>query len=124
MSVLQSDVAVNNSNQVITLVQQMAALGKQAAAIMAVNTSSPIANLWNVLNTTVLASDGTLGTADGTPNTAHPVDPRVYPAISRTVSPTGLTQALQVLADFNTFMAGTAVSANAARPAQVNAVAM
>lgn len=126
MAQLTSDVAVANANQVMTLVQLLKQLRQQLAELVTVNANNPLGNLWNTLNTTAVLSDGELGTADaaGTPNAAHPIDPRVYPALSRLVKSSDLTNALQVLVDLQTFLAGTATTANAARPAQINAVSM
>lgn len=122
---LQTDTAVKYANQVCSLVQQLQGVLANVEALAAINAANPLSsNFWNLLNTTALAADGSLGTADGTPNTAHDIDPRVYAALARAVSATQLTQALQVLVDFNAFCQGTAVAANASRPAQINAVAM
>jgi hypothetical protein len=121
-AVLPSDVAVSQVNSIQSLVAQLNGILANVRTIVAVNASNPMGNNWNALNTTALAGDGTLGTADGTPNTAHKIDSRVYTALNRAVSATDATNGLQCLVDFNAFMNGTAVSANAARPAQVNAL--
>lgn len=124
MAQLQSDLAVAYANQVMSLVQQLRGMRQTIAELVTVNTNNPLGNLWNVLKTTALATDGTLGAADTTVVAANPVDPRVYLSINRTVSQTALNNALQILVDLNTFCNGSALSANAARPAQIDAVAM
>ena len=124
MSFLQSDDAVTYVNQVCQLVGQIKAMRQTVAELITVNANNPIGNLWNVLKTTALNADGTLGTADGSVVAANPIDPRVYPALNRAVSQNALNNALQILVDFNTFCNGTQVAANAARPAQINAVSM
>lgn len=124
MAQLQSDLAVAYANQVMALVQQVRAIRQTVAEMVTINANNPLGNLWNVLKTTALAADGTLGTADGAVVAADPIDPRVYPAISRAVSQTALNNALQILVDLNTFCNGTALAANAARPAQIDAVSM
>lgn len=126
MATQQSDVAVTYANQVSNLVTQLRQIRKEVAEIVALNTAVPLGNLWNALNTAVLAADGAIGTADtpGTPVNAHYVDPRLYPAINRVMKNTDLTNALQVLVDFAAFCAGTSLATNGARPAQMDAVSM
>jgi len=104
--------------------QQILELKKRVAALVTENGVSPIGNRWATLTTTAVATDGGLGTVDGAPNAAHVIDPRVYPNITRTVSPNDLNNALQILVDFNTFNAGTQVNANASRPGQLFNVAL
>src|SRR5262252_5493135 len=115
---LQSDVTVNYANQVMSLVSQLRNLRAQIQDLLIVNTNNPLGTKWNALTTTLLNGDGSLGTVDGTPTSGHYVDSRVYPNLQRVVTNTNLTDALQILVDLNTFCAGTALSANAARPAQ------
>lgn len=124
MARLASDIAIDKANAVDAMVQQIFNLKNQVAAIVAENAVNPLGTRWATLTTTAVATDGAVGTVDGSPNAAHVIDPRVYASIARTVSPNDLAAALQVLVDFNTFCAGTQVNANAARPAQINAVAL
>ncbi len=125
MAQLQSDTAVIYANMVIGLVQQIRGMRSQVAEIVAINANTPLsANFWNVLKTTALAADGTLGTADGSVVAGDPIDTRVYPALLRAVKQGDLSNALGILVDFNTFCNGTQVNANASRPGQINNVAM
>lgn len=124
MATLTSDVAAQYANQVMGLVQQLRSLRVSVAELIVINANNPLGNLWTVLKTTALNADGTLGTADASVVSTDPIDPRVYAALSRAVKASDLTAALQILVDFNTFLQGTAVAANAARPAQMNAVSM
>lgn len=125
MSTLQSDIAVQYANQIANIVQQMRNIRVNVAEIQAINANTPLGNLWNALNTTALAGDGSLGTADATPVTTHPVDPRVYPALNRgQVSATQLASGLALVLAFDQLMAGTAVSSNGAAPATINALSM
>lgn len=117
-----ADVAVVEANALMSICQQIRNLQTQIQGLLAYNAASPLGTPWSALNTAATASDGQLGTADGSPNTSHIIDTRVYPLLNRAVSETQLVQALQIVVDFNAFCAGTAVGANAARPAQLNAV--
>jgi hypothetical protein len=125
MATQQSDIAIQYANQVQSLVAQLVALRQQIAGIVTVNAANPLAsNFWNVLNTTALAADGSLGTADGSPNTAHKIDSRLYPALNRSISATDLANGLQILVDLQTFFTGAQPEAVAGRPAQMDALGM
>lgn len=126
MPTLQSDIAVQYANQLIGLAQQLRSIRAAVSEIVTINATNPLGNLFTVLNTAALAADGSLGTADtpGTPVSGHPIDTRLYPGLSRAVKSGDLTNALQLVVDFNSFMAGTALSSNGARPANIDAVAM
>jgi hypothetical protein len=125
MATQQSDVAIAYANQVQSLVAQLVAIRAAATAIQTVNTANPLAaGFWNVLNTTALASDGQVGVSDSAPNTAHAIDPRLYPALNRLESATDLSNGLQILVDFLVFCGGTQPEANAARPQQLDKLGM
>ena len=123
---LPTDVGVNYANEVIALNGQLHAVLASVQHLVKLNSDTPLATtFWNNLNTTQTLPDGSLGTpSDPTPNPAHRIDPRVYPALARAVSANDLVSALQILVDFNSFCQGLALTANPARPQQLNAVAM
>jgi len=120
MAQLQSDTAVKYANQVVGLAAQLANIRDQVNALLALNSVQPLGNLWNALNTTAQAADGTLGTADGAPNTAHPIDTRVYAALGKAVSATALSNGLQLLTEFQTFSTGATTASDASRPAFID----
>lgn len=122
---LQSDIAVDYANQVMGCVQQLRNLLASITPITGLNATSPLGNLWTALQTTATLADGTLGTADAaqTPNSAHVIDTRIYTALGRDVKSGDLSNALAVLIDFQTFMAGGELVPNGARAGNVNNVA-
>lgn len=122
MARLTSDIAIDYANQIIALATQLRNIRALIAEIVTLNVTSPFGNLWATFATTNTNADGTLATADSTPNVAHPIDPRVYTGLTRAVKSGDLTNALQLIVDFQAFMAGTALVANGARPANINAV--
>lgn len=124
MAGLQVDNAVNYANQVMNIVQQLRNLRAACVEIVTINGTTPLGNLWTVLKTAALNTDGTLGTADGSVTSTNPIDTRVYTAMSRAVKSGDLTNALQCIVDFDSFMAGSSLSANGARPANINAVSI
>lgn len=127
MATLQADIAVNYANQVMSITQQLRNVLAAITPITGVNATKPLGTLWTALQTTAVLADGTLGAADAsqTPNAAHPIDPRIYTQLNRAVKSGDLTNALQVLVDFQAFMAGTLEepAGNGARAGNVNNVA-
>lgn len=121
MATTPADLTVSQANQVISLCTQLVQLRNQIAPLIAVNAVTPLQAKWQALKTTAMTSDGQLGTADsGAPVQTNPIDPRVYLVLNRAISSADLGAALQVLFDLNTFLLGTAVGTNLARPAQLN----
>jgi hypothetical protein len=68
--------------------------------------------------TTPVNADGTLGTADATPNVAHPIDPRVpaQAGLTRAVLAADLGSALTMLQAVSTLLAGSAVTQQGQSP--------
>lgn len=125
MGVVQNDININYANEVISLVQQIRNMKAAIAELLAINSQVPLGNLWATLKTTAINSDGTLGTADsGSPIAANPIDSRVYTNLSRAVKLSALNDGLGVLVDFNAFCAGTSLTTQAARPAQIDNLSM
>ena len=125
MATQQSDLAVSYANQIQSILQQLRAMRVSAQEIKTINTATPLGNWWNVLSTTALATDGSLGTADGSPNTAHPIDSRVYPALTRgQVSATQMASALGLVLNIVDLCAGTAIGANGAAPGTLDSLTM
>ncbi len=122
MARLASDIGVDYGNQIMSIAQQLRNIRAAVAEIVTINAANPLGNLWTTLGTTAVNADGTLGTADGSPNATHPIDPRAYPNLTRAVKSGDLTNGLQLIVDFQAFMAGTQVNANGARPANINAI--
>lgn len=124
MTIQQSDIAINYANQVMNLVQQIANVRTATATLIGINAVVPLGNFWNALNTTALNADGSLGTADNSPVNGHYIDSRIYTNINRTVKNTDLSNALQVLSEFNTFCSGADTSSDGARPAFIDNVSL
>lgn len=124
MATTHEDVAINEANIIMSLVGQIKGIRAAAAEMVTINAANPFGSAWNILNTTVLSSDGGLGTADtpGTPVNGHYIDPRLYPNIARLITNTDLANALQIIVDFQAFCAGTAVASTPGRPAAMDAV--
>lgn len=105
--------AIQNANNIVALAQQLLNLYIQITAV---------SNAWNddgslaiidVLATCAQNPDGSLGTADGTPVTTHPIDTRVAAnvALSRAVSASNISACLTQLNNVASFINGNAVAA-------------
>lgn len=112
MPTLQSQ-SIQNANTIIGLAQQLLVLyGQITAASNAWNDDGSLAVI-NALATCALNVDGSLGTADGTPVTTHPIDTRVpaNTALSRAVSASNIASCLTQLNNVASFINGNAVAA-------------
>jgi hypothetical protein len=119
--------AVNPQTQAIAVINQLENLAiqlmiiyQQMVVLDQAWTDNSMANIINALGTVVLNADGSTGAADGTPNTAHPIDPTKYPSLSRTLSATQVTQLKTILDNIVTYVNGSAVSATASARAILN----
>ncbi len=95
--------------------QRVVALGQQW-------TDESVANTLNALSTAALNADGTLGTADGTPNNTHPIDTRIYTALQHAVSANQIASVKTVEDAFVTLINGSAVSAQVGARGILNSV--
>lgn len=107
MPATQQSQAIANANTVLSLSQQLLTLYNAIiAANNAWNDDASLTVLQN-MGTVALNADGTLGTADGTPNNAHPLNIGTYTALSRAVSVNSLASALTQLNAVVAFVNGS-----------------
>lgn len=77
--------------------------------ILAQMTGQSTATQIAALQTCPLNTDGAVsGTPDVSPNTAHPLNPVAYPALTRTVTPAQITAAVSALGSIQSNLAGAA----------------
>ena len=65
--------AVNAATQLVGLAQQFQSIRAAAKAFVDQYNSEGWNNFWNAMATAAVNADGSLGAADGSPNTAHPI---------------------------------------------------
>lgn len=117
--------AVTQQNQVANVVNQLMALGGQMVTMQ--QQINNLAAQWNNLGVSVMLANfptapldslGGLGTADGSPNTAHPIDTRTPDGslINRSLSATQIGAILTCLEGVASAIGGTAVAAQAGLP--------
>jgi hypothetical protein len=105
----KQDNAVTFANWLLSLAQTAQNLRANLADAVKRYNSENYNTVWNAMATAVQNADGSLGTADGTPNVAHPLDTRVFANLSKAVSATQLVAMITFANDFASFLGNVAV---------------
>ena len=96
---------VANAQQLMNIYNSMVALDSQWS-------DDSVATYLAAMTTAPLNADGTQSTtADGSPNSAHPIMGSVYPLLARPLSSTQIAQLKTILDQVVTLVNGSAVSA-------------
>lgn len=121
----KKDAAVNAANALIGLMQQLKALRQSVNDFVTQYTQEAYGTTWDAFATAAQSADGSLGAADGSPNTANPIDTRVtnQSALSKAVTATQLVNAVATLQDLQTFLTGSGSLPASARNANVDNLA-
>lgn len=90
--------AVNAAIQLVGLAQQFQSIRAAAKAFVDQYNSEGWNNFWNAMATYVINADGSVGTADGSPNVAHPIS---VSGVNK--SATSLIAGVTLLQDFLNF---------------------
>lgn len=104
------------ANQAMQLIEQAADLKAQIDRFVTNWVQLDATAQLNAMPTCAVNTDGTLGMADTTPNTGHPIDTRVVTSLARAQSAFAIGSAENRLADLSSLMAGNAVGAQASWP--------
>lgn len=115
--------ALQTINQLMSIAGQLLGLCYQIQVIDAAWNDDAIATTIAALGTIALNADGSLGAADSSPVTTHPINPNTYPTILRLISSTQITQIKTVLDNLpNWIISGEAVASvgNASNRAILN----
>lgn len=111
MSATPQSQAVNGVNDLLFVMQQLQQVRATVDNYLRQWTANGYATLWNAMATTAQNADGSLGTADGSPNTAHVIDTRLAGAAAMQVpiSAVNLANAVTVLQALDAFFTNGAV---------------
>jgi hypothetical protein len=120
MSATQQSQAIQVANNFCANAAAILAAYQEIIALDAAWTDNGVANVLNALATAALNADGTLGTADGSPNNAHPIDTRLYPTLQHTMSSNAIASLKTVIDNIVTYVNGSAVSATPSARAILN----
>ena len=115
MANTEQQTAINFAQSVLQLTGQLQSVRNQVAAMVIQYADIAPTTIWSNLATFAWNADGSAGAADGTPNTAHPIS---VSALNR--SEAQLAAGVQLLADFQTFVAGGALTATSSRNATID----
>lgn len=105
---------IQASSQLMGLYQLMTQLDQQW-------TDDAVATTLANMGTVALNADGTPGTADASPNAAHPINLNTYPGLSRLISSNQIAQLKTILDGIVNYVGGQAVSTQAGARAILNA---
>jgi hypothetical protein len=102
---------IGNLNSIASLASQLIQFQAAYAALNSAITEQvggQAQALWSQLATCAQNADGTLGAADASPNTAHPINPNAASGagLSRAKSETAYSQAFTALGTINTAING------------------
>lgn len=121
MTAVPQQQALNTINNLISAAQTIIAVYNNQAALDQYWTDNGVANIMAAMGTVALNADGTVGAADGAPNETHPLSPTTYPSLTRTLTPTQVTQIKSILDAVVSLINGNAVSAQTGARAILNA---
>jgi hypothetical protein len=109
--------AVQVANGLIICAQQFMNLYQQMVALDAQWTDQGVATILAAMSTSAQNADGSIGTADGSPNVAHPITSTL---LSRAISSNQIGQMKTVLDGLVTYINGSAVTTQAGARAILN----
>lgn len=114
----QQDQAIAVANQMFSAANQCSTLASQLTALHTTWTNLSVANKLNAMPTAPLLTTGALGTPDGSPNTANPIDTRVsgLSGISKAMSANNVASLDTYLQGIISAIGGGAISANGSAP--------
>src|SRR5579859_8118295 len=103
--------AVNGANALGALVQSLLSVRSQVNEFVSKYNDENWSAVWNALPTAPANADGSLGTADGTPNNAHPIDTRIISGLTFPVAANDLMNAVAAIEALQNYFTGGAVGA-------------
>jgi len=121
MAVTPQTQAIQNKNSIEQLCARLLQLTYDIQTVNSAYIDDASGNTLNAMATAPLNTDGTLGTADSTPNSTHAIDTRIYTAVQRATSAFSTVQALTVLNNIPLYVNGSSVSATTGVRAILNA---
>lgn len=107
----QTIAAINN---LIFAANQLTAAKRLIDQVTTTYSQLTMGSVVTALATSPVNPDGSLGTADGSPNATHVIDPRIYastsPPLSRAISSGDVASLLTGLQGVSTFLSGAAAA--------------
>ncbi len=112
MATTKCDQAIAAANSLIGIAASIRTLKAQVDDLVNNYNNEGWSTIWGALATAAQNADGSLGTADGSPNTAHPIDTRVatQTALAKAVSQAKLVAGIVALQQFQNLLNNGAVT--------------
>jgi hypothetical protein len=110
MAATQQSQAIQIANNLCAIDSLLMSVYQQMVALDAAWTDTGAATVIAAMATAPLLADGSLGTADVTPNVAHPIDTRIFPTVQHTLSSNQIGQIKTILDGIVTYVNGLAVT--------------
>jgi hypothetical protein len=112
MSQSRQDKALSQANALLALMVQFQGLRSSLDELIYQYISETYNTIWGALPTAALNADGSLGAADPSPVSTHPIDTRVGNAsvLTKVISQSQLVAGISFLQDFQKFLNNQAVS--------------
>jgi hypothetical protein len=104
--------AINGANDLLFAMQVLQQARATCDNFLRQWTANGYGTIWNAMATTAQNADGSLGTADGTPNNAHVIDTRLAGAanLATPISATNLANAVTLLQALDAFFTNAVVA--------------
>lgn len=102
--------ALNAANSLMAIAQQLSALRATVNQFVTQYNSEGYSTVWSNLGTCAQNSDGSLGTADGSPTSGHPINVGTYTSLNKAVSATQLTGGVTMIEQLQNFFTNAAVT--------------
>ena len=102
--------AVNGANALGALIQSLLSVRSQVNEFVSKYNDENWSAVWNALPTAPANADGSLGTADGTPNNAHPIDTRIVSALTFPLAANDFVNGVAALQALQAFFTGGSVA--------------
>lgn len=110
MSTDKKKEAIKSADDLISLMEQFSELRRETGEFINRYNSENYSTIWGALPTAALNADGSLGTEDAQPNTAHPIDTRIVTDLTRACTQGQLIAAVTFIMDYQKFLTNQAVS--------------
>lgn len=102
--------AVAAANALIGINQQLVALMASIDNFVKAYNSEGYSTVWSNLPTCAQNADGSLGTADSTPTSGHPINTATIPALLKAVPATQLVSGVTMIEQLQNFFGNVAVT--------------
>lgn len=121
MAATQQSQSIQVANNLCAAASNFLAVFQQMVGLDAAWTDNGVAAVLAALPTAALNADGSLGTADGSPNVAHPIDTRIVTSLQHMLSSNQIGSLKTILDELVSYVNGSAVATQAGARAIINA---